>query len=132
LRFQIIFISFIAIFVFACQNTVNTTQVSEQALALKNNSVTKCELGEHDISGKHCDQENEGTFPVSHPVEPVEVPLEVPVEIVEAAAEQPVKDLWQRIRNQLEFEFPNNSRIRAQKNWYLKHPDYMQRVAKRV
>ncbi len=132
MRFQIIFISFIAIFVFACQNTINTTQVSEQALALKNNAATKCELGEHDISSKHCDQENEGTFPVSHPVEPVEVPLEVPVEIVEAAAEQPVKDLWQRIRNQLEFEFPNNSRIRAQKNWYLKHPDYMQRVAKRA
>jgi membrane-bound lytic murein transglycosylase D len=40
--------------------------------------------------------------------------------------------VWQRVRNQLNFEFEDNKRIAAQRNWYLKHPNYMKRVAKRA
>lgn len=41
-------------------------------------------------------------------------------------------DLWLRVRNQLSFAVPDNRRIKAQRDWYLKHPDYMQRVTKRA
>ena len=84
------------------------------------------------LTPNNCEVETIGTHPISHPVEPVEIPVEVPPQLVEAASEIEVKDLWQRVRNQLNFEFEENKRIAAQRNWYLKHPNYMQRVAKRA
>jgi len=41
-------------------------------------------------------------------------------------------DLWQRIREQLSFDIPENNRVVAQRNWYVKHPNYLKRVAKRA
>ncbi|TQV86589.1 LysM peptidoglycan-binding domain-containing protein [Aliikangiella coralliicola] len=41
-------------------------------------------------------------------------------------------DTWDRIAQQLTFEIPDNRRVRAQKSWYLKHPEYMKRVTKRA
>ncbi|SEL07737.1 membrane-bound lytic murein transglycosylase D [Colwellia chukchiensis] len=41
-------------------------------------------------------------------------------------------DVWQRIRTNLSFEIPENPRITAQRNWFLKHPSYLNRVAKRA
>ncbi|MCC2616191.1 LysM peptidoglycan-binding domain-containing protein [Aestuariibacter halophilus] len=74
-----------------------------------------------------CDNVHEGTIPVSHPVEEVEVAIEtappVPLEIV---------DVWERVRQQLTFAVPDNRRVNVQRDWYLRHPDYMQRVAKRA
>ena len=79
-----------------------------------------------------CESAQSGIIPITHPVEPVEVAVEVPKEIVEAAAEVEMKDLWQRVRSQLRFSFEDNKRIAAQRNWYLKHPSYMKRVALRA
>ncbi|MBL0710532.1 MAG: LysM peptidoglycan-binding domain-containing protein [Colwellia sp.] len=41
-------------------------------------------------------------------------------------------DVWQRIRGQLSFDVPENNRIVIQRNWYVKHPNYLNRVAKRA
>ncbi|MEW6984452.1 LysM peptidoglycan-binding domain-containing protein [Colwelliaceae bacterium 6471] len=41
-------------------------------------------------------------------------------------------DIWQRIRAQLSFNVPENDRVLAQRNWYAKHPSYLDRVAKRA
>jgi len=41
-------------------------------------------------------------------------------------------DVWQRIRTNLQFTIPNDTRIISQRNWFLKHPSYLQRVAKRA
>ena len=41
-------------------------------------------------------------------------------------------DVWQRIREQLTFNVSENNRIVAQRNWYVKHPSYLTRVAKRA
>ena len=41
-------------------------------------------------------------------------------------------DIWQRIRNKLTFDVPENRRVQAQRNWYAKHPSYLDRVAKRA
>ncbi|WDD96793.1 lytic transglycosylase [Thalassomonas actiniarum] len=41
-------------------------------------------------------------------------------------------DIWQRIRDGLTFDVPENKRVLAQRNWYAKHPKYLDRVAKRA
>lgn len=41
-------------------------------------------------------------------------------------------DVWQRIRSQLTFDIPQNNRVIMQRNWYAKHPNYINRVAKRA
>jgi membrane-bound lytic murein transglycosylase D len=38
---------------------------------------------------------------------------------------------WDRVTSQLSMDIPENKRIQAQKNWYLKHPSYLTRVSKR-
>ncbi|MGB1261353.1 MAG: LysM peptidoglycan-binding domain-containing protein [Cognaticolwellia sp.] len=41
-------------------------------------------------------------------------------------------DVWQRIRSQLTFSIPENPRLVSQRNWFVKHPSYLNRVAKRA
>ena len=41
-------------------------------------------------------------------------------------------NVWQRVKQQLAMDVPDNRRIRAQQNWYSKHPEYMQRVSERA
>ncbi|MCK7459975.1 lytic transglycosylase [Idiomarina aminovorans] len=57
----------------------------------------------------------------------------------QVAAAEPVKltpqqqdDLWVRIRQQLRFEVPDVPRVQSQRNWYVSHPEYLDRVAKRA
>lgn len=50
----------------------------------------------------------------------------------ELLAEDTAQDLWQRIRQNLQFEAPDNSRVSAQRSWYVSHPEYLQRVGKRA
>lgn len=41
-------------------------------------------------------------------------------------------DLWVRIQRQLTFVAPEQQRLIAQRNWYLRNPAYMERVANRA
>lgn len=101
-------------------------QIAEQILASCEESVEQAE--------QHfdCESAQSGTIPITHPVEPVEVIVDVPEEVIEAATETEINNLWERVRSQLKFEFEDNRRIAAQRNWYLKHPNYMHRVATRA
>ncbi len=47
-------------------------------------------------------------------------------------APEPAGDLWQRIRNGLTFQSLENSRIAAERNWYVANPGYMTRVTERA
>ncbi|WOH38252.1 LysM peptidoglycan-binding domain-containing protein [Thalassotalea fonticola] len=40
-------------------------------------------------------------------------------------------NVWDRVRSQLHFDIPQNSKVIAQRNWYAKHQSYLDRVAKR-
>lgn len=40
--------------------------------------------------------------------------------------------LWERIRQQLTFDIPERQRLRVQRDWYLRNPAYMDRVAQRA
>ncbi|WP_039988929.1 LysM peptidoglycan-binding domain-containing protein [Paraglaciecola arctica] len=116
-----------------------TTQSDDQASQLEQEHqiaeqiVVSCEHSKEQAEDHFdCESAQSGTIPITHPVEPVEVAVEVPEEIAEAAAEVEIKDVWQRVRSQLRFSFEDNKRIAAQRNWYLKHPSYMKRVALRA
>ena len=41
-------------------------------------------------------------------------------------------NIWPRIRQQLSFDIPDKKRIVSQRNWFVKHPTYLKRVAKRA
>lgn len=78
--------------------------------------------------------------PVEHPQQELpetfeavpELALGTNFDAAETADEPlPPKDLWQRIRQKLEFKAPDNPRLRAQRNWYVSHPEYLNRVGKR-
>lgn len=116
-----------------------TTQSDEQASQLEQEHqiaeqiIVSCEASKEQAQDHFdCESAQSGIIPITHPVDPVEVAVEVPEEIAEAAAEVEIKDVWQRVRNQLKFSFEDNKRIAAQRNWYLKHPSYMKRVALRA
>jgi membrane-bound lytic murein transglycosylase D len=119
----------------ACNATTQSDHASqlEQEHQIAEQILVSCEQSkEHAEDHFDCESAQSGTIPITHPVEPVEVDVEVPEAIAEAAAEIEVKDVWQRVRSQLRFEFEDNKRIAAQRNWYLKHPNYMKRVAMRA
>jgi len=70
------------------------------------------------------DAQPDSVVEVIHPQE--EVIVELPVEQV-----APIEDVWQRVAMQLTFDIPEERRVAAQRNWYLKHPEYMKRVMRR-
>ncbi len=41
-------------------------------------------------------------------------------------------DVWRRIQAQLSFHIPENRRLTIQRDWYLKHPESLNRIAKRA
>jgi len=64
-----------------------------------------------------------------HPTEEVEVDID-PAQ--DPAEPEVIANLWVRASNQFQFEIPDNKRIAIQRDWYLKHPAYMERVSKRA
>ncbi|GAA0820114.1 LysM peptidoglycan-binding domain-containing protein [Colwellia asteriadis] len=62
---------------------------------------------------------------VIHPVADVEFTLKEDVAITH-------DNIWPRIQQQLSFAIPENKRLIAQRNWYVRHPAYLKRVAKRA
>lgn len=63
-----------------------------------------------------------------------------PVADVDFALNNTLKDkklleennIWPRIRSQMTFTIPEKKRLISQRNWYVKHPSYLKRVAKRA
>jgi membrane-bound lytic murein transglycosylase D len=65
------------------------------------------------------------TIDITHPVEDVEFSLP-DNEINES------NDLWQYMRDRVTFNIPQTRRVTVQRDWYVQHPDYLDRVAKRA
>lgn len=72
--------------------------------------------------------EPESVVEVMHPQNEIVVELPVP----EPLSPSEMEDLWQRISMQFSFAIPEDRRIAAQRDWYLRHPKYMQRVMQRA
>ncbi|MCW8863460.1 MAG: transglycosylase SLT domain-containing protein, partial [Colwellia sp.] len=100
-----------------CQSThLSSTNESNKNLAPQNIASTL------DINQALLADEN---IDVTHPVDDVDFSLK-------DNALQDSNDVWQRIRGQLSFDVPENNRVVMQRNWYVKHPSYLDRVAKRA
>lgn len=65
------------------------------------------------------------TIEVIHPV--ADVDIELNNDKVHVS-----EDIWEHIRERLEFDIPQNKRVIVQRNWYAKHQSYLDRVAKRA
>lgn len=121
-----------------CQTFDNSAKIEqeaqqEQQIAAQIN-VT-CET-DHESAQElfDCASAAQGTIPVTHPNEVVEVDV-APDNYVEALPPlhtPQITNVWHRIRDQFSFEVPDTDRVNVQKNWYIKHPNYMDRVAKRA
>jgi len=66
---------------------------------------------------------------VIHPIADVDFSLNNTLKDQKAIDEN---NIWPRIRKQLTFDIPNQKRLISQRNWYVKHPSYLNRVAKRA
>ncbi|WP_211183524.1 LysM peptidoglycan-binding domain-containing protein [Thalassotalea sp. Y01] len=97
-----------------CQNLNQPEQEQQSAniVTASNNDV---------FEALHADE----SVAVIHPREDVEIPLTEQDDI------QVVDNIWVRIQSQLEFDIPDNSKVRAHRDWYAKHQRYLDRVAKR-
>ncbi|NVK23815.1 MAG: LysM peptidoglycan-binding domain-containing protein [Gammaproteobacteria bacterium] len=41
-------------------------------------------------------------------------------------------DVWKRIQSQLTMDVPQNRAVVAERNWYVRHPSYFERISKRA
>lgn len=117
-----------------CQSTgdIFTTEPAESA---NNTGEQTCAIAHTELEdGEDCGIAKEGVIEVMHPTEEVAVDIKLEAPKEQPASQQPaeITDVWQYIANDLEFTVPDNPRVDVQRNWYLKHPEYMARVVKRA
>ena len=99
-----------------CQSTLNT----EDTQQTNNQNIEAASVEEINYVLLH-----DESIDVYHPVADVDFSLKK-----DAITRH--DDIWQRIRDQLQFDIPENKRVKAQRDWYVKHPNYLKRVAKRA
>jgi membrane-bound lytic murein transglycosylase D len=68
------------------------------------------------------------TVDIIHPVADVDFTLTDPKTVDDIYVSD---DIWQRIRAKFTFDIPDDKRVDSQRNWFAKHPEYLDRVAKR-
>ena len=102
----------------ACQSTAPTADNESKKTI---SSPTKV-AGTHEINQALLIDE---AIDVTHPVADVDFSLN------DESLTTP-DDLWHRMRSDLTFTVPQNKRVISQRNWYVKHPSYLKRVAKRA
>lgn len=121
-----------------CQSFVTDTAASsqiEQEQQIAEQIAVTCDQ-KHELAEElfDCTSASQGTIPVTHPTDIVEITIEPDnyVELPAVAQPQNQQNVWMRVKHQLSFDIPDNKRVQAQKKWYLKHPKYMERVSKRA
>lgn len=115
-----------------CQLTSNNIENTQQESDETANLEACSQLHTNSEEVADCELARDGVIDVIHPNEDV---LEDIVESVVVEESQPqvvITDVWQRASNEFALAIPDDPRIRAQKKWYLKHPEYMARVVKRA
>lgn len=82
-----------------------------------------------------CDLANEGVIDVIHPNDALldDELLAEELAVAETPSEpEVITDVWQRVNIGFVFAVPDNDRLAVQRRWYLRHPEYMERVVKRA
>ncbi|WP_354623867.1 LysM peptidoglycan-binding domain-containing protein [Psychromonas sp. MME2] len=109
---------FAVLFLSACQTTQNSNIASES------NTSTLSDRNE-ELAEKQM-QDIEFEEGLSHLTENVQVLNE------EENNAANYKNIWRKLANGFQFEVPDNSRIAEQRDYYLKHPNYLKQVSKRA
>lgn len=110
------------------QEEIETTAVPEDLFSCPSDSSAS-----NDKDGvSACETEPEaldGVAQVIHPLEPIDIEIKEP----EPEKFEGYTNLWDKVASEFTFAIPQNqSRLDAQRNWYLRHPAYMNRVSKRA
>lgn len=112
-----------------CQITDEQTlesSTNDQALASCNELHTK----EEAISD--CEIARDGVIEVVHPNDALLDEAQEIVDTQNIETQAVITDVWQRVSDGLRFHIPDDKRVESQRNWYLKHPEYMKRVVTRA
>jgi len=59
------------------------------------------------------------------------IPETTPIEL-EVIVEEPITNIWQRVRNGMVLNIPDIKRVKVQRDWYEKHQSYIDRVVTRA
>ncbi|MBL7003648.1 MAG: LysM peptidoglycan-binding domain-containing protein, partial [Gammaproteobacteria bacterium] len=62
----------------------------------------------------------------------VEIEIEIDKQLKILQVEEEANDLWLRLRDGMQLPELDNARIKAQRDWFVKHKDYLQRVMTRA
>ncbi|WP_218352893.1 LysM peptidoglycan-binding domain-containing protein [Alteromonas lipotrueiana] len=114
-------------------DTVKSVQHQQPESSETTEASDSCEVGNVSVEGHDdCEVAKEGVIDVVHPIEDIDVELKTDEPQAAEPAPIVITDVWDRIGNQLRFEIPDDRRVTVQRNWYLKHPEYMARVVERA
>lgn len=106
-----------ALFLVGCQSTLPSNETQGELTLASENIADPTEINQALLADESID--------VIHPVADVEINLSNDdVHVSE--------DIWHHIRGKLTFYIPENKRVKVQRDWYAKHPRYLDRVAKRA
>ncbi|MFQ3192260.1 MAG: membrane-bound lytic murein transglycosylase D [Paraglaciecola sp.] len=100
-----------------CQNTLLSQNNTDETYLPAEQVANTAEINQALLADESID--------VIHPVDDVTFSLK-------AESLENNNDVWQRIRSKLTFEIPEKRRLIVQRDWYVKHPSYLTRVAKRA
>ena len=112
-----------------CQITDEQTlesSTNDQALASCN------ELHTTEEAINDCEIARDGVIEVVHPNDALLDEAQEIVDTQNIETQAVITDVWQRVSDGLRFHIPDDKRVESQRNWYLKHPEYMKRVVTRA
>lgn len=122
----------LAIGLTGCQLTDNNND-SAQLENNENTALESCsDIYNTEETIADCEIARDGVIDVVHPNDDT---LDEGAELTEAPdiyTEAVITDVWARASANFALAVPDDSRISAQRRWYLKHPEYMSRVVKRA
>jgi len=111
-----------ALILMGCQMTsLQNNNVGEVTSVSEQNIASTAEINQAILTDE--------TIDIIHPVADVDFTLTDPKIVDDIYVSD---DIWQRIRTKFTFEIPEDRRVAVQRNWFVKHPEYLDRVAKRA
>jgi len=115
---------------FSLSVSIATLLMGCQSTFIHNNQEVETKVQQHIASSAEINQAilTDETVDIIHPVPDVDFTLTNPDIVDDIYVSD---DIWQRIRAKFTFEIPDQKRIDSQRNWFIKHPKYLDRVAKR-
>ncbi|TYK64706.1 lytic transglycosylase [Colwellia echini] len=114
----------LVVLLIGCQNSPASNDKQETTLSIEESEIETAEpleINQALLADESID--------VIHPVADGDFSLN---DTLKEGADDDDNNIWPRIRTQFIFDIPEQPRVISQRNWFLKHPSYLTRVAKRA